>query len=426
MQSRYLSSKALTLHSPKKAGPMRLLISFAALFLSVIFLQLGAGALGPFDVIVGSAHGFSATEVGFLGSAHFSGFLIGCWWTPRLMGQIGHSRVFAAFATFGLVGILLHPLWPDPLGWALMRVLSGMSIAGCYTVIEAWMQAKLTNDNRGRIMGVYRVIDIIASSAAQMMIGFLSPESYVAYSILALFVCAALLPVTLTSSVQPQLTHTPRLRPLYVMRLSPLAVAGVAAAGVSSSSFRMVGPLFAQETGLLAQQIGWFMAIVLIGGAIAQFPVGWVADRYERRRVLSVLSLLSVLVCLGLSLSAGQASPFWLFAQMFVFGLATFPIFSVSAAHACDQAGPDEMVEVNASLLFIYAIGAILSPTITAKLIGVFGPGALFMYIAGVHFLLLAFSILRAYLRGPSDRQVDYTYMPRTSFVIPRLLGRKS
>ena len=54
---------------------MRLLISYAALFLSVVLLQLGAGGVAPLDAISGAALKFSTTEIGTLGSAHFVGFL---------------------------------------------------------------------------------------------------------------------------------------------------------------------------------------------------------------------------------------------------------------------------------------------------------------------------------------------------------------
>jgi len=139
---------------------MRMLISFAALFLSVILLQLSSGALGPLDALSGFALGFSTQDIGILGSAHFLGFFIGCWWAPRLMGSVGHSRAFAAFTASGAIALIAHMLILDPTAWAVMRVASGMCVAGCYTVIEAWLQAKVTNETRGRAMGVYRVVDI--------------------------------------------------------------------------------------------------------------------------------------------------------------------------------------------------------------------------------------------------------------------------
>ena len=170
---------------------MRLMISFAALFLSVILLQLSTGGVGPLDALSGITLDFTNAQIGLLGSAHFFGFFIGCWWAPRLMGTIGHSRAFAAFTAAGAIGLLAHMLVIDAYAWALMRVASGLCVAGCYTVIEAWLQAKLTNETRGRAMGTYRVVDMGASLVAQMLISVLEPASYVSYNLLALLCCAA-------------------------------------------------------------------------------------------------------------------------------------------------------------------------------------------------------------------------------------------
>ena len=64
---------------------MRLLITFAALFLSIALLQLSSGSIGPLDVLSGFQLGFSKTQIGLLGSAQFLGFFVGCWWAPRLL-----------------------------------------------------------------------------------------------------------------------------------------------------------------------------------------------------------------------------------------------------------------------------------------------------------------------------------------------------
>ncbi|WP_342669445.1 MFS transporter, partial [Aestuariivita boseongensis] len=252
---------------------MRMLISFAALFLSVLLLQLSSGGVGPLDALSGLALDFTTQEIGLLGSAHFVGFFIGCWWAPRLMGSVGHSRAFAAFTSAGAIGLIAHMLVIDPLAWALMRVASGLCVAGCYTVIESWLQAKVTNETRGRTMGGYRLVDMTGSLAAQMVISVLEPASYVSYNLLAILCCAALLPLTLTRVPQPETPDAPRLRPRLAVEKSPLAAAGVVVAALSSASFRMVGPLYGQEVGLSVDQIAWFLSAFVLGGAVAQYPI---------------------------------------------------------------------------------------------------------------------------------------------------------
>ncbi len=404
---------------------MRLLISFTALFLSVVLLQLGSGGVAVLDAVSGVALGFSTAEIGLLGSAHFLGFFVGCWWAPRLMGQVGHSRAFAAFTAAGTIGILAHMLWVDAFAWAVMRMASGLCVAGCYTIIEAWMQSKVTNATRGRAMGVYRVVDIVGSLGAQLMIGILEPASYVSYNLLALLCCAAIFPLTLTRAEAPHTPAAPRLRPRLAWDRSPLAAAGVVVSGITGASFRMVGPVYGIEVGLAADQIALFLAAYVLGGAFAQVPVGWLADRYDRRAVMIWLSVGAIAACTATVFLSGMGD-LAIMATATAFGFTTLPVYSVSTAHAHDFAESHERVELSAAHMFLYAVGAIAAPWGASVVIEHFGPSAMFLMIGLSHVALIAFGIARTRVRpSPRPGRTAYTYEPRTSFLIGRLLGRR-
>ncbi len=402
---------------------MRMMISFAALFLSVILLQLSTGGVGPLDALSGITLGFDKEQIGFLGSAHFLGFFIGCWWVPRLMGNVGHSRAFAVCTALGAMGLIGHTLTEDPLAWAVMRIASGLCVAGCYTVIEAWLNAKVTNETRGRAMGTYRIVDLSASLVAQLLIAVLPPASYISYNLLAILCCAALLPLTMTKVSQPDIPDAPRLRPKLAWACSPLAVAGVIVAALSSASFRMVGPIYGQEVGLEVGQIAFFLATFVLGGALAQYPLGWLADKYDRRWVLIWLSVVAILSC-GITMAASGMGTWAVMASAAVFGFTTMPIFSVSAAHANDFATSQQRIELAAALMFFYALGAIASPLITSALIENYGPGALFAFVAVGHLGLIIFGLARMRARPAPEDRTRYVYAPRTSFTIGRLLKR--
>ncbi|HGG63847.1 MAG TPA: MFS transporter, partial [Rhodobacteraceae bacterium] len=400
---------------------MPLLISFAALFLSVILLQLSSGGVVPLDAISGLKLGFTTSQVGFLGSAHFFGFFIGCWWAPRLMGSIGHSRAFAAFTATGAIGLLAHMLIIDPMAWAIMRIATGLCVAGSYTVIESWMQAKVTNEIRGQAMGGYRMVDMGGSLAAQLMIGVLEPANYVSYNLLALLCCAAILPLTLTKASPPETPKAPRLRPKMAFAKSPLAAAGVVVAGLTSAAFRMVGPIYGQEVGLQLNQIGLFLAAFVLGGALAQYPIGWLADKFDRRWILIWLSVAAIGSC-AVTVSVSGSGTGIVMAAAVLFGFTTFPIFSVAAAHAHDFASTEERVELSAALMFFYAIGAIASPLIASSLINAYGPTSLFIFLAAGHGVLIIFGLSRMGVRRTRKRRTPYVYAPRTTFLIGRLL----
>ncbi len=396
-------------------------LSFAALFLSVILLQLSSGGLGPLDALSGFALNFTTAQIGLLGSAHFLGFFIGCWWAPRLMGSVGHTRAFAAFTALGTMGILGHVLSNDPHVWTGLRVAQGICVAGCYTVVEAWLQAEVTNDNRGRAMGSYRIADLGASLVAQLLISVLEPAHYISYTLLAMICTGALLPLTLSRVSQPDIPDAPRLHPGLAWQRSPLAVAGVVVAALSGASFRMVGPIYGTGVGLETSQIALFLAAFVAGGALSQYPMGWLADKYDRRWVLIGMSGAAILSC-AVTVAATGLPTTGIMLTAALFGLTTFPIYSISAAHAHDFAESHERVELSAALMFWFAAGAIAAPWIASLLIDAYGPPALFTMIAAGHAGLILFGLLRTRVRPVAEARTPYIYAPRTSFLVGRLL----
>jgi MFS family permease len=405
---------------------MRTLISFTALFVSVLFVQLGSGTLGPLDALAGSARGFSTEEIGLLGSAHFLGFFAGCYLAPRYIGSVGHSRAFAAAAAIGAIGALLHPVFEGPYQWALLRLLTGVAVASAYTVVESWLQAKIETRTRGRVFGAFRVVDMSGSIMAQGLIAVLDPASYVSYNIVAVFCCICLLPLSLTRRAAPPTPHAPRLRPVKAALLSPSACFGIIVAGLTGASFRMVGPVFGIENGLSQGEVALFLTSGIVGGAVAQFPVGWIADQTDRRNVLVGLSAAAIVACLAVAYLTSPGDTTVIFLGAFFFGMTSYPIYSVSAAYANDFAPKDFMVELNAALIFFYSIGAIVSPIFTARLISAYGPAALFLFMAAAHLALILFALYRMTRRRAPGPSAPYTMVPRTSMIIGRLFRRNN
>lgn len=401
---------------------MTTLITFAALFASVVFMQLGSGTLAPLDALSGAALGFTPGQIGLLGSAHYVGFFAGCWAAPRLMARVGHTRTFAGLATFGAIGALMHPMVLDPYAWALMRMMTGLAVAGAYTVIESWLHAEAVNANRGRVFGVFRMVDLVGQLGAQALIAVLAPAAYLSYNILALFCCLCLLPLSFSSRPEPVVQGAPTLRPLAALRLSPLGGASAIVAGLTGASFRMVGPLYGEAVGLNPTGIALFLAAAVLGGAVSQLPVGWISDRVDRRHVLIGLSAAALAVC-GWG-AMGDHRPADLFIMSLLFGMAAFPLYSVGAAHANDFAPRDGVVELNAALMFLFGVGAIVSPLASAWLIEAFGPQALFVFISAAHVFLVIFGVWRLTRRQGVGPRTPYAWLPRTSFVVARLMGR--
>jgi MFS family permease len=391
---------------------------------------MGIGSLRPFDTISGQALGFSSIEIGLIASGHFAGFLVGCVFSPFLVKRVGHSRAFAVMAGVAVISIIAHPLFPNPYFWAFIRIFAGFSVAGCYTLIESWLQAKVTNEIRGRVFSVYRIVDLSGQLLANAVIATLSAASYISYNLIAIVMCLSILPLALTQSKEPALPETVSFRPLYAFGVSPLAALGVCVAGLSTSAFGSVGPLFASAAGLSMSEIALFLVVSIIGGILSQLPSGMVADRMPRRAVLMVFSIMATFVSLLLTTDLAMISLYTIpvvYILSFLFGFATFPIYSICAAHANDFVDQRDTLTLSASLIFIYATGAIVSPLVAGWLIDIFAAYAMFTFISAAHFLLMLYTVYRNFVRPAALANREYAYVPRTSLFIATIIrGRRS
>ena len=54
--------------------------------------------------------------------------------------------------------MLLHSLLIEPLGWTLIRIVSGFCMAGLFVVAESWLNGASRDATRGRILAIYMVV----------------------------------------------------------------------------------------------------------------------------------------------------------------------------------------------------------------------------------------------------------------------------
>ncbi|MDC0564636.1 MFS transporter, partial [Alphaproteobacteria bacterium] len=326
--------------------------------------------------------------------------------------------------SLAIMAVILHPVLPYFWAWCMLRIFNGIAIAGSFTAIESWLNAKLNNKNRVRYFSFYRTIDMVGGLIAQTMIIVLVPAHFISYTVIAVLICLSLLPLGLTQSVQPQMPEQERFRPLFAFQISPLAVIGVIVVGATSSVVRMIGPLFAYKSELSTTQTGVFLALFVVGGATAQMPFGFLTERYSSRQMLATLSLLAVISSLAFRFFGdvtilGISS---LFILVFIFGASTMPLYSLCATHANNLTTVQDMTALSASLIFFFAGGAIISPILAAELIDQFGPNAMFSYFAGLHGLLLLYTLYRARIRPNVPTTKAYMYIPRTTLFIAKTI----
>jgi MFS family permease len=369
-------------------------LPLTALLAGVALLLAGSGLLGTLLAVRGGLEGFDEQTLGLVMSGYFAGFFLGTYTAPPLIRRIGHVRAFAFCTGLCAIAVLLHPLWVDPWAWFGLRLVTGIALVGLYTVIESWLNAQPEREHRSRIFAVYMAVNLTALAGGQLLLGLGVDRGFALFSLVAILVCAAALPVTLTRLAQPNFPPTPRLGLVRLYRTAPAAAASAGLSGLAMGAFWGLGPTYAGQLGLDRSGIAWFMVATIMGGALLQWPLGRLSDRMDRRIGLALACALAG----GVALAAGSVatwSPPMLFAAFFVYGGLAFSIYPMSVAHMLDTLPAEDLLAGCSSLLLVHGIGAMLGPALAGQAMTRFGPPALPLYFAAVLGLLTVYLLLR-------------------------------
>lgn len=212
-----------------------------------------------------------------------------------------------------------------------------------------------------------------------------------------------LIPVGVTTLAEPVRAGVARLRLVRLYRLSPVGVIGAIAVGLTSGAFWTLAPVYAQARGMSGDGVALFMSMVILGGAIAQWPLGRWSDFTDRRRIIGIAALGAALAGLMLAVGApfGIDARTWLLAGGMLYGATAFPIGSLTNAHLNDHARQEEMTEFASSNLFVYGTAAAIGPIVAAGVIYLGGMNAIFFYTAAMHASFVAFVLYRMMVRAP-------------------------
>ena len=368
-----------------------------ALFFGIAMIMLANGLQGSLIGIRASLEGYSSFAAGIIMTGYYSGFLAGAYFAPKRIKNVGHVRMFAAFASIASISILLHSLHVSFLGWFIMRFITGFCFVGMYTVAESWVNDLSDNEHRGQALSIYMIVSMSGSAFGQLFLNISSPETATLFMLVSILISISLVPILIVVSKQPDFSVTEFLSIKQLYKASPLGVVAAIIVGAAHGTLWGIGSIYGLKSGLSIEQVSIFMFTFVIGGALNQYLIGYLSDIYDRRVIILIVSFLAALFAVFAVIF--NYSFIYLLIFTFIFGGLTVPLYSLAIAHTNDFLTKSEMVAASSGLLMVGGVGLTIGPVIGGIAIDLIGANGFWIYLFVIHSSIGLFTIYRMSIR---------------------------
>lgn len=382
------------------------------LLLSILLLMVGSGLQGALLGVRADQAGFNSTITGLVLGLYYLGYVAGSAWVPGMIRQVGHIRVFSSLASMASATVVIHGVWVSPIPWMFLRFITGVCVAGLFIVSESWLNDVSTSSTRGSLLAVYNSVVTGGLAVGSLLLNVADISGFVLFVIGSVMLSVSAIPVALAPhEAPPPREHAPRsLRD--VIRSAPLGITGATLSGFSTGSALGFGAVYATRAGFGVSGASQFVAALLVGAVVGQFPLGRWSDHTDRRFVLAAAALLVAAgSVVGALATVGDSFPAALGAALLI-GAGAFSLYGLSFAHVADYVDPSAMPATGARLITFNGLGAAAGPFVASAAIGIVGPEGIFYVLGAMTAPFLAYVVLRLTRRAAVSDERRAHYAP--------------
>lgn len=329
--------------------------------LTVMVFGLSYGVTAPLIAITLAIDGYSNFYIGLSAAMHAVGVFAVAPLLPMLCRCFSPKTLLVASLGAIMLVLMLFPVMPLA-SWFVLRLALGVFSEVVLVVAESWLNHTTVEEARARTMALYVASLSLGFALGPVILSWVehaTGHAFVVASIITL--TAAVMVAALTSAARPMAVDngTPLKR---YWRLITLALVATALNGALESAGMNLLVIYAMKLGWLKQQATWLLSILLVGAIVLQLPIGWVADRMDRRRLVVVLALLSTIGALAWPWALDE--PWLAYGLLFVWGGVFVGIYTVMITVIGDQFSGSDLVGAYCTLSIAWAVGALLGPVL--------------------------------------------------------------
>ncbi|SNS61127.1 Predicted arabinose efflux permease, MFS family [Pseudomonas segetis] len=337
--------------------------TYFAVSMAVISIGLALGVTMPLVSLRLESWGYGGFAIGVMAATPAVGVLLGASLAGRLAGRLGTTTLMQTCLLVGALSVAMLALVQNYTVWLLLRLLLGVALTMVFILGESWINQLAVEKWRGRLVALYGTGYALSQLSGPLLLNALGTESDRAFwTGTGLLIGGSLILLGRTGAPKVD-GHSASSKGLlgFCSKMPAIAWAVALFAAFESMMLTLL-PIYGLRQGF-SQDVALFMvSVVVVGDAVLQLPIGWLADLMSRRNLFRGCGV--VLLCSSLSIPLALHSPL-IWPVLVLFGASAGGLFTLSLIQIGERFRDDALVRANAHVSQLWGIGCLLGPLLT-------------------------------------------------------------
>ena len=372
--------------------------SIGAVIASAFAASLTFSICMPLLSLILEERGTASWLIGLSNAAGPAGLLIATIFMPRIVEWLG--TMYALYVGFALmvVSIALLPVFDNVWAWFPLRFTLGIGTALHWVVSETWINTLADNRNRGRVMAVYVTALSAAYLAGLPVLLVVGIHGILPFVIVVAILCLAVLPLVLARNLAPRISTQAGFGLLAAARRAPATMVAALVDGAVMGALFVFFLIYAGRQSYTQDAAIVLLIVMAAGNVMLQFPVGMLADRFDKRILLIIFAVAISLFTIVFPFVLHH--PWLVWPTLFVWGGVMGGIYTCGLAQIGQRFRPSELAPANATFIFVYELGHLVGPPVAGYAMGLWNPHGLIVFCASGGLLFALFATLRHIVVG--------------------------
>lgn len=347
---------------------------------------LTTGLSYPLLALILENRGTSTGLIGLNAAMTPLGIIVSSPFIPMLTRRMGAWFMCVASLCLAAVLLVMLGVFRDVMIWFPLRFLLGVANTVIFIISEAWINQLAEPGIRGRTIGLYNTIAAAGFALGPLALALIGSQGWPPFLVGVAGILMALPFVVMAREHLPEFNGKEKASVFSFFSLAPLLLLAVAAAALFDQVVMSLLPIYGLRHGATEATGSLMLTVLIVGNVLLQIPIGWLADRFSRRYLLSWLAFATVAGCILLVWWIEGSTLIW--PMLFVWGAVAFGTYTIAMTDLGDRFSGALLLAGNSAFGVMWGLGGIIGPSVSGVAMDLMGPEGLPLTL-GVTFAIL-------------------------------------